>query len=300
MAGKSAPWQRSALTHETYIPRFIKWQENTKGAQTAKTDAARIAVFLRFLKEKRKSLDIRDLEGAKRLLAEAGVLNLEFELSVPTYQAQVYVTMGEQLQAQLKEAGVTVRLKPMDPPTYGAAVGTRGEFAAYLGDAGVRLNPNQDLLSRYRSQGPVAKIQSRYNNPKLDELIAQQKVLVRDPAKRRALLEQIQRTVIEENILVCVAASRQQILRWNYVKDFYVHGHWATVFGARKEIWLDKCLWSRPFTRTRYPGRERRRIRGIRRSSISTSAPRATRPRSSSWTGAPASAPSPTATRSTR
>src|SRR5439155_23278478 len=150
--------------------------------------------------------------------------NLEFELMIPTYRSQVYVTMGEQLQAQLKEAGITTRLKVVDSPTYTAAVAQRGEFTAYLGSNGGRLNANQDLLNRYHSQGPAAKIQTRYNNPRLDALIEQQRVLTKDADKRRGLLEQIQRMVIEDNILVSVSSPSQQVLHWNYVRDFYPHG----------------------------------------------------------------------------
>jgi ABC-type transport system substrate-binding protein len=159
-----------------------------------------------------KSLYKRDVAGARQLLTQAGVPNLEFELSVPTYKSQVYVTMGEQLQAQLKEAGITMRLKVMDPATYTGAVSNRGEFTAYLGNAGGRLTANQDLLSRLHSKGAVTRIQTHYNNPKLDELIDQQRVLSRDPARRRSLLEQIQRMVIEDSVLVSMAASVQPIV----------------------------------------------------------------------------------------
>jgi peptide/nickel transport system substrate-binding protein len=187
-----------------------------------------------------KPLYKRDVAGAKRLLAEAGQPSFEFELSVPTYKAQVYVTMGEQLQAQLREAGVNVRLKVLDSATYTSVVSTRGEFSAYLGNANVRLTANQDLLNRYHSKGPIAKIQTRYNNPKLDDLIDQQKVLSRDPAKRRAVLEQVQRTVIEDNILVSVSAPYQQVLRWNYFKDFFLNGNIVDSVGCWTEAWLDK------------------------------------------------------------
>jgi ABC-type transport system substrate-binding protein len=187
-----------------------------------------------------KPLYKRDLDGAKRLLAEAGVPNLEFELTVPTYKGQVYVTMGEQLQAQLKEAGINIRLKPLDSVAYNGAVATQGTFTAYLANAGVRITANQDLLSRYHSQGPSTKIQTRYNNPKLDALIDQQRVLARDPAQRRALLEQIQRTVIDDNILVGISAANQQVLHWSYVKGFGVHGSIADPAAEWMETWLDK------------------------------------------------------------
>jgi peptide/nickel transport system substrate-binding protein len=187
-----------------------------------------------------KPLYKSDVEGAKRLLAEAGQPNLQFELTVPTYKSQVYVTMGEQLQAQLRAAGIEVKLKPLDATSYGPVVQQRGEFSAYLGNNGTRLSANQDLLGRYHGKGALTKIQTRYNNPKLDDLIDQQKVLSADPAKRRTLLEQIQRTVIDDNVIVSVSAPIQGLLRWSYVKDFYVNGSITDSLGCWIRAWIDK------------------------------------------------------------
>jgi peptide/nickel transport system substrate-binding protein len=187
-----------------------------------------------------KPLYKRDLAGAKQLLAQAGQPNLEFELIVPNYRSQIYVTMGEQLLAQLKEASINATLKVVDTAAYSSVVQQRGEFAAYLGNAGNRLTANFDLLSRYHSKGAVAKIQTGYNNPKLDALIDQQKVLSRDPAKRRALLEEIQRTVIEDNVLVSVSAGVTPLLWWNYLKDLYFNALGSEVNWPWTEAWMDK------------------------------------------------------------
>jgi peptide/nickel transport system substrate-binding protein len=187
-----------------------------------------------------KPLFKRDLTEAKRLLAEAGKANVTFELTVPTYKAQVYVTMGEQLKAQLAEAGITANLKVLDSANYAATVTQRGEFTAYLGNNGTRLTVNADLLNRFHSKGAVAKIQTHYNNPKLDALIDQQRVLGRDPEKRRSLLEQVQRTVIEDNILVSISTPGMQDLYWNYVKDYYPNGVVSDSNAHLKSVWLDK------------------------------------------------------------
>jgi ABC-type transport system substrate-binding protein len=187
-----------------------------------------------------KQLYQRDVATAKRLLAEAGQPNLAFEVIAPTYKGRVYVTMAEQIQAQLKDAGISMTIKALDPANFTGLVSQQGQFAAYIASAGNRPITNADLLGRYHSKGAVARIQTHYNNPKLDDLIDQQKVLSRDPAKRRALLEQIQRTVIEDNIIMGLSAAGQQILRWSYVKDFYVNGVASDSPNAFIEAWLDK------------------------------------------------------------
>jgi ABC-type transport system substrate-binding protein len=187
-----------------------------------------------------KPLYKRDLQGAKQLLAQAGQPNLDFELIVPTYKAQVYVTMGEQIQAQLKEAGISARLRVLDSAAFIGAVTTQGQFTVYLGNAGARFSTNADLLNNYYSKGANAKIQSHYNNPQLDALIDQQKVLTRDPQKRRSLLEQIQRTVIDDNIIVSISAAQSGDLLWSYVKGFYLNGVNADSIATYKTMWIDK------------------------------------------------------------
>jgi peptide/nickel transport system substrate-binding protein len=187
-----------------------------------------------------KQLYQRDVAAARRLLSEAGQPNLAFEVIAPTYKGRIYVTMAEQIQAQLKEAGISMTIRSLDPANFTGLVSQQGQFAAYIASAGNRPITNADLLGRYHSKGAVAKIQTHYNNPKLDDLIDQQKVLSRDPAKRRAILEQIQRTVIEDNILLGLSAAGQQILRWSYVKDFYVNGVASDSPNAFIEAWLDK------------------------------------------------------------
>jgi peptide/nickel transport system substrate-binding protein len=56
----------------------------------------------------------RDVEGAKKLLADAKVTNLTVELEYPdfTYGGVNMGIMAQKIQADLKEAGITVNLKP--------------------------------------------------------------------------------------------------------------------------------------------------------------------------------------------
>ena len=49
-----------------------------------------------------------------------------------------------------------------------------------------------------------------------------------------------QRTVIDDTILVGVFVSIQQLVLWNYVKDFYQNGIFTDSPGAWTETWIDK------------------------------------------------------------
>lgn len=58
----------------------------------------------------------RDVEGAKKLLADAGQSSLTVELEYPdfTYQGVNFGTVAQKVQADLAEAGITVNLKPTE------------------------------------------------------------------------------------------------------------------------------------------------------------------------------------------
>src|SRR5262249_4738009 len=68
-----------------------------------------------------KQLLKRDLDGAKQLLQEAGVTNLSFELSVANF-GEASVAGAELIQAQLKEAGITARIKLLSGTEYNQVV----------------------------------------------------------------------------------------------------------------------------------------------------------------------------------
>ncbi len=58
----------------------------------------------------------RDVEGAKKLLAEAGQAELKVDLEYPdfTFGGVSFGTMAQKIQADLAEAGITVNLKPAE------------------------------------------------------------------------------------------------------------------------------------------------------------------------------------------
>src|SRR5262249_10113854 len=78
-----------------------------------------------------KQMYKRDVDGAKKLLADAGVRDLNFEMTVSNF-GEAYVASAELAQAQLREAGITTRLKLVPGTEYNQVVVTRGEFDVYF------------------------------------------------------------------------------------------------------------------------------------------------------------------------
>src|SRR5262249_54774339 len=127
----------------------------------------------------------RDVEGARRLLAQAGVSGLSFELLAPTYQAGAFISMSELIQANLKDIGVTTTITPVDSQTLTAAQ-VAGNFKGLTGTFASSA-PNGWLPTRYKTGG--AQNWVKVSDPEMDRLIDQQFVMVNDPDGRRKVLQ---------------------------------------------------------------------------------------------------------------
>src|SRR5207245_2770795 len=131
-----------------------------------------------------KRLLARDVEGAKRLLKEAGLEGgLDLKCVVPNYVGGLYVAIGELIQANLRDINVHLTLETVD------ALGLSqrklsGQFDLYITSNGA-ATPNSQLYGFYYTGGP--QNYPGFNNPDLHKLIDQQAVLSRDPEGRRKL-----------------------------------------------------------------------------------------------------------------
>src|SRR5262249_39051496 len=93
----------------------------------------------------------RDVGGAKRLLSQARVSNLSFEIVAPTYLSGAFVSLTEIIQANLRDVGVNTTIKPVDNATWANTQNT-ANFQALTGTfAGAA--PNGWLGVRYKTGG---------------------------------------------------------------------------------------------------------------------------------------------------
>jgi peptide/nickel transport system substrate-binding protein len=145
--------------------------------------------------EEYKRLTRRDVEGAKRLLAEAGYPNGFAAEAVVNNLQDAVVSSAELAVAQGNEIGVRLTLKAVDGNTYANQVLARADFAVAFGGIFPSATTNGDLKSGYHSKG--TRNASRLADPKLDDLIERQAVLVRDPEGRKKLMQEIQRYLLD-------------------------------------------------------------------------------------------------------
>jgi peptide/nickel transport system substrate-binding protein len=127
--------------------------------------------------------------------SEAGKEGLAFEMLAITAMQGMFVQVAERVQAQLREAGINVTLKPLDAPAVNG-LQRGGNFQAYLSGFS-NSAPNGALYRRYYTKG--TENYAGYSNPELDKLIDQQAVIVKDVDARKRLLLDVQRKNISES-----------------------------------------------------------------------------------------------------
>lgn len=142
----------------------------------------------------------RDVEGAKKLLAEAGVPNPTLKLTLlgqPTFQ-----TMALVVQAQLKQIGVDVQLDVRDGSTYWSS--GKGDAGRDLDMVFMRFNgkldPNFNTQWFTSSQVGVWNW-SRWRSPEFDRMNAEAGTTL-DEAKRAELVVGCQKLMAESGAFV--------------------------------------------------------------------------------------------------
>jgi peptide/nickel transport system substrate-binding protein len=178
----------------------------------------------------------RDVEGARRLLAQAGASGLSFEILAPTYQAGAFIAMTELIQANLKDIGVSTTITPVDSQTLTAAQ-VAGNFKALTGTF-ASAAPNGWLPTRYKTGG--AQNWVKVSDPEMDRLIDQQFVMVNDPDGRKKVLQDIQRKIISDAIYVPLVLYYAPTAMRPEVKDCYPPANPSLQYKFWIDTWLDK------------------------------------------------------------
>ncbi|GAB1433692.1 ABC transporter substrate-binding protein [Spirochaetota bacterium] len=135
----------------------------------------------------------RDIEKAKKLLAEAGYPNLSFTIKVPG-EYPIHVNAAQIIEQQYKDAGITVKIQVVDWNTWLTEVyAGRNHEATIIGLTG-KLDPD-NILKRFSSG--YSRNFINFNNPRYDQLIKDGEV-ESNAAKRVEIYKEAQRILTEE------------------------------------------------------------------------------------------------------
>jgi peptide/nickel transport system substrate-binding protein len=165
-----------------------------------------------------KRLYTQDVPRAKQLLAEAGFPN-GFEAEVQVWNgAQIHTTHAELLAAQLRQVGITLRLRSIDNVTLADKV-YQGDFPLFVG-AGITTPPSADgdLFTKWHSKG--GRHITQLKDPKLDAMIEQQAAMVRDPDGRKKALQEIQRYIVGTYVSLHPRGTENIAAQWSDVHNW--------------------------------------------------------------------------------
>ncbi|MFI2652318.1 ABC transporter substrate-binding protein [Micromonospora fulviviridis] len=138
----------------------------------------------------------RDVAKAKQLLAGAGFAN---GVTIPAIVSQgeyaTSVNEAQNLQAQLKEAGINLTLQTLESGAY-VDKWVAADFSAAVALNGGRPDPDGMYGRYFTSTGNLNKV-AGYSSPGLDKLFAEGKATT-DPGKRKEIYTQVSRH-LEDN-----------------------------------------------------------------------------------------------------
>jgi peptide/nickel transport system substrate-binding protein len=162
-----------------------------------------------------------DPDKARALLTAAGLpkgFTTDFYVPVGRYTNDRQ--LGEAIQAQLAEVGITATIKSPEFGTYQALLSEKTKIPFYLlGTGSPTGDPDFSLTNNVASNGQGNY--PNYKNPKVDALIEQQRQTV-DPDARRAVLRQIYQQVYDDCTWISLFYENQLFGQRSNVKGFEV------------------------------------------------------------------------------
>ena len=173
---------------------------------------------------------------ARRLLAEAGVPNLKFTL-INRGPDMPYAPFALYLIDQWRQVGVTVDQQVVDTANW-AQRGTSGNFSVMVDVTGDWGEDPSFVMARYLSSNTSFNNPTGFNDPKLEELFAAQK-LEFDPVKRKQKVNALESYIVEQVFTMPVFRTVRLLPLATKVKNYPVvpvH-NWL---GDVSEIWLSE------------------------------------------------------------
>lgn len=159
-----------------------------------------------------------DLPGAKTLMQQAGVSSWNVQFFAGIRQFAAIIASAELATAQLKEIGINSTIVQVDNIQLLNNAWTNGEWDMGLGGQQPQVSPTQNMEKFYKSTG--SQNGYKINDPTLDSLIAQQKQAVGNPDQRKQLIQQIQRRVLDQCVLIPVETTVGGVMVSGALKNF--------------------------------------------------------------------------------
>ncbi len=176
-----------------------------------------------------------DPDKAKELLAEAGYPDgFDVSMVVTTGYGETITREAQWIQEDLSKVGINVTLDVQDYATYIGDTWPNGKYSIIYGLQTPMLSADEYLSTEWLSTG--TRNWSGVNDPKLDEMILDQKEIT-DSDERETALQEIERYIMENvaTPLPLYVYDGQTLLS-SKIRGYYPHPDYST--REYQDIWL--------------------------------------------------------------
>lgn len=160
----------------------------------------------------------RDVEKAKSLLAAAGYPDLSFTVKVPS-EYKFHLDTAQIIQQQLSEAGITMKIEPIEWNTWLSEVYAEHNHEATIVGLTGKIDPGSVMI---RPTSGYSRNFFKYNNPEYDRLVAEA-AREADQDKRAELYKAAQAAATQDALMVPLMDPGNNLLMSRQIEGYQTY-----------------------------------------------------------------------------
>jgi peptide/nickel transport system substrate-binding protein len=166
-----------------------------------------------------------DVDKAKSLLAQAGVSNVEFDITTNTSTAE-WTTAAQVLQAALNDLGIKATIRPYETAAYLDQINNHKYTGMYVGSIAYASVEPVTIIGNSRHLDPSGNSNTGYTSEAYVRLWTDASTEA-DPNKRKALYAQINDLLLDESCVMPICSAPARMLTTASVNDIGLSQHGA-------------------------------------------------------------------------
>jgi peptide/nickel transport system substrate-binding protein len=171
-----------------------------------------------------------DIDKAKSLLSQAGVSNLEFDITLNTANAE-WNSAAQIYQATLNGLGIKANIKPYESAAYLDQINNHKYTGMYVGSIAYASVEPVTIIGNSRHLDPTGNSNTGYTSEQYLNLWSSASTEP-DASKRKAIYAQINDLMIDESCVMPICTAPARMLTSGSVNDIGLTQHGAFVFNS--------------------------------------------------------------------
>jgi peptide/nickel transport system substrate-binding protein len=174
-----------------------------------------------------------DIDKARSLLSQAGVSNLEFDITLNTSNAE-WSSAAQIYQSTLSSLGIKANIKPYEAAAYLDQINNHKYTGIYVGSIAYASVEPVTIIGNSRHLDPTGNSNTGYTSEQYVKLWSTASTEP-DAAKRKALYAQINDLLLDESCVMPICSAPARMLTSGAVNDIGLTQHGTFVYNS---TWL--------------------------------------------------------------